>query len=356
MLPIRTPSVHARITPTVGIPAVGLEHDVLLGLHDLRTHFHTDDGVVKAVDGLDLQIRRGRTVGIVGESGCGKSVLSRSIIRTVPERAVITGKILWRRKSGEVVDLNGFSPKSKKLRSIRGKEIAMIFQEPMRSLSPVHTIGDQVMEALRVHDKVPYDEARLRAIDMLGMVGIPKPEMRFDAYPFEMSGGMRQRSMIAMALMCRPDLLIADEPTTALDVTVAAAILSLLKHLQVELGMSIMIITHDLGVVARMADDVVVMYLGKAVEVGPVERIFANPQHPYTQALMRSMPRIGMGAETLEAIRGNVPDPFTVIRGCPFSNRCVEVDPGLCTVREPENVEVEPQHWTRCLKRVEGGK
>jgi len=320
------------------IPTPDPDADVLLDLREVRTHFHTDDGVVRAVDGVDIKVKRGHTLGIVGESGCGKTILSRTIIRTVPEPpASISGEIRWRRKNGDVVDLARSKPNSFELRGVRGREIAMIFQEPMRSLSPVHTLGNQVMEALRVHEDVSREEARERAIRMLGVVGIPKPDLRFDSYPFELSGGMRQRAMIAMALMCGPDLLIADEPTTALDVTVAAGILRLLKRLQAELGMSIVIITHDLGVVANMADEVVVMYLGRVVEQGPVEAIFANPQHPYTQALLRSMPRI--------------PDPFAKIPGCPFSPRCVEAESGACTSSDPPLVRLEPGHLVRCVKR-----
>jgi peptide/nickel transport system ATP-binding protein len=346
-----SPRIEPSVPPTLG-SAAELDADVLLEVCRLRTHFATDDGVVRAVDGVDLKIRRGRTLGIVGESGCGKSVLSRSIIRTVPEPpAAIDGEIRWRRKDGDVVDLAKLGPGSPELRGVRGRDIAMIFQEPMRSLSPVHTVGNQVMETLRVHEKVDREEARRRAIEMLGVVGIPNPKARFDAYPFEMSGGMRQRAMIAMALMCRPDLLIADEPTTALDVTVAAAILKLLKRLQAEFGMSIMIITHDLGVVASMADEVAVMYLGRIVEQGPVDTIFSRPQHPYTQALMRSMPRIGGRVDSLTTIRGNVPDPFAAIPGCSFSPRCSEAEVGLCTVREPRSIAVGPDHSVRCLKR-----
>lgn len=334
------------------IPTPDPDADVLLDVRGLKTHFRTDDGVVRAVDGVDLKVRRGRTVGIVGESGCGKTILSRSIIRTVPEPpALITGEIRWRRKDGQVIDLAGFRARSPELRDVRGREIAMIFQEPMRSLSPVHTLGDQVMEMLQVHEKVGREEAKARAIRMLSVVGIPKPEVRFSAYPFELSGGMRQRAMIAMALMCRPDLLIADEPTTALDVTVAAGILKLLKRLQAEFGMSIMIITHDLGVVANMADEVVVMYLGRVVERGPVETIFANPQHPYTQALLRSMPRIGGQESHLATIRGSIPDPFARIAGCPFSPRCIEAEAGLCTTSDPSLVQLGADHFVRCLKR-----
>ena len=330
---------------------------MLLEVRDLRTHLRTDDGVIRAVDGVDLAVHRGRTLGIVGESGCGKTILCRSIIRTVPEPpAEISGNILWHRKDASVVDLASCRPNGKEIRSIRGKEIAMIFQEPMRSLSPVHTIGNQVAEALLAHEKVAPKEARAQAIDMLVVVGIPNAKAMFHAYPFELSGGMRQRAMIAMALMCHPDLLIADEPSTALDVTVEAAILRLLKRLQARMGMSIMIITHDLGVVATMADDVVVMYLGQVVEQGPVETIFANPQHPYTQALMRSMPRIGAGQERLAAIRGSVPDPYAVIPGCSFWPRCPEAEPGRCNVHAPHLVEMAPGHSARCLLREGGAK
>ena len=267
--------------------------------------------------------------------------------------AQISGEILLRREAGGVMNLAAFDVNARELRHIRGREIAMIFQEPMSSFSPIHTIGNQIMEALQVHERVSRQEARERAIEMIGTVGIPQPAQRFNAYPFELSGGMRQRAMIAMALMCHPSLLIADEPTTALDVTVEAAILKLLKSLQEQLGMTIMIITHDLGVVAKVADDVAVMYLGKVVEQGSVEAIFNNPQHPYTQALLRSMPRLETRQDRLESIKGSVPDPYTVLPGCTFFPRCGEAQPGLCNVTVPKLVEVEAGHRARCLLREE---
>jgi peptide/nickel transport system ATP-binding protein len=335
--------------------AATASQDLLLEVRDLHTHFHTDDGVVRAVDGVDLTLRRGRTLGVVGESGCGKTILSRSIMRIVPEPpAEISGEIRWHREGGAVTDLAGFRIHSKELRDIRGKEIGMIFQEPMSSFSPVHTVGNQIAEALRMHERVSRREARERAVDMIGLVGIPKPTERFDAYPFELSGGMRQRAMIAMALMCHPTLLIADEPTTALDVTVEAAILKLMKSLQAQLGMAIMIITHDLGVVAKMADDVAVMYLGKVVEQGPVEVIFGAPQHPYTQALLKSMPRLSNVDERLEAISGSVPDPFTRLPGCSFSPRCAERQ-DRCNDAMPALHELADDHLVRCVVR-EGGR
>ena len=327
-------------------------NETLIEVRDLKTHFHTDDGVVRAVDGVDLKIERGKTIGIVGESGSGKTVFSRSLMRIVQEPpGRVSGQILLHRNGRQPVDLAAFKANASELRHIRGKEIGMIFQEPMSSFSPIHTIGNQIMESLLVHEQVSRREARRLSIDMIGTVGIPRPAERFDAYPFELSGGMRQRAMIAMALMCHPALLIADEPTTALDVTVEAAILNLMKSLQEQMGMTIMIITHDLGVIAKIADEVAVMYLGKVVEQGSVEAIFNNPQHPYTQALLRSMPRLDTKMDRLESIKGTVPDPYTVPPGCTFFPRCGEAQSGLCNVTVPDLVEVEPGHWARCLLR-----
>ena len=265
------------------------ESQTLIEVKDLKTYFHTEDGVVRAVDGVDLKIERGRTLGIVGESGSGKTVFSRSIMRIVQEPpGRISGKILLHQGRDKPVDLAAFKASASELRHIRGREIGMIFQEPMSSFSPIHTVGNQIMEALLVHEPVSRREARRRAIEMIGTVGIPRPAERIDAYPFELSGGMRQRAMIAMALMCNPALLIADEPTTALDVTVEAAILNLMKSLQDQLGMTIMIITHDLGVIAKVADEVAVMYLGKVVEQGQRGGHLpqpAAPLHPGAAAL-----------------------------------------------------------------------
>lgn len=329
-----------------------VENDVLLELKNLKTHFHTHDGVVRAVDGVNLTLKRGRTLGIVGESGCGKTILTRSIMRIVPEPpAKITGDILWHRQGSDVVNLAKHKVHSKQLREIRGKEISMIFQEPMSSFSPVHTVGNQIAEALLTHQNISKSSAKELAIEMIDRVGIAKPAEQFDAYPFELSGGMRQRAMIAMALMCKPTLLIADEPTTALDVTVEAAILKLMKSLQAQMNMTILIITHDLGVIAKMADDVAVMYLGKIVEQGSVETLFDNPQHPYTQALLKSMPSIKNAKKKLESIEGNLPDPYTIIPGCPFYSRCNEAQSGICDANLPQLRAFDDDHLVRCFMR-----
>lgn len=330
--------------------------DVLLELRDLKTHFHTHDGIVRAVDGVNLKLNRGRILGIVGESGCGKTMLTRTVMRIAPEPAAkISGDILWHRPDGQTTNLAQYPVHSKSLRNIRGKEIGMIFQEPMSSFSPIHTIGNQITEALRTHYRISKKEAKERVINMLYQVGIPKPSERYEAYPFELSGGMRQRAMIAMALICEPTLLIADEPTTALDVTVEASILKLMKSLQVQLNMTIMIITHDLGVIAKLADDVAVMYLGNIVEQGPVSQIFDNPQHPYTQALLTSMPRIKTAFKRLETIQGSVPGPYEVLPGCPFAPRCAEAVDHICTAAMPALLPIPDagEHLVRCFMREE---
>ena len=326
--------------------------DVLLEVKNLKTHFHTDDGVVRAVDGVDLTLKRGQTLGIVGESGCGKTILTRSIMRIVQEPpAKITGDIFWYRSADNRINLADYDLYSNDLRTIRGNEISMIFQEPMSSFSPVHTIGNQISEVLRIHKQLPKADAKFHTIEMLRKVGIPKPEERYDAFPFELSGGMSQRAMIAMALVCHPTLLIADEPTTALDVTVEASILKLMKSLQAQMQMTIMIITHDLGVIAKLADEVAVMYLGKIVEQGPVTAIFDRPQHPYTQALLKSMPRLSQTKERLEAIEGSVPDPYTRLPGCAYYPRCREGVEEHCNTMMPELLLKETDHWVRCVMR-----
>jgi oligopeptide/dipeptide ABC transporter ATP-binding protein len=325
--------------------------EVFLEVKGLKTHFFTDEGVVKAVDGADFQIQRGGTVCLVGESGCGKSVTARSILQIVKKPGrIVTGQILMHRSDGEVVDLAKLNPRSRTMRAIRGKEIAMIFQEPMSSLSPVHTIGNQIMEAINLHFDVEKEEARDRTISLLKRVGIPKAEQRLNAYVFQLSGGMRQRAMIAMALSCRPSLLIADEPTTALDVTTQATILDLIKELQQDLNMTIMFITHDLGVVAEIADKVVVMYLGKAVESGTVDAVFHDPKHPYTRALHKSIPKLGeSGKGRLDTIRGMVPHPFARPRGCTFHPRCDSFMPGVCDRIEPPIITLDEGVDVRCL-------
>ncbi|MCC6165656.1 MAG: ABC transporter ATP-binding protein [Caldilineaceae bacterium] len=340
----------------------------LLEVKDLKTHFFLAQGIVRAVDGVDLTVLRGQTVGLVGESGCGKSVMARSLLRIVPPPGrVVGGQILLHQGldgetssfgapagAGEVIDLAKLDANGDRIRSIRGAEISMIFQEPMTSLSPVHTIGSQITEAILLHQEVSKDEARRQAIDMLTRVNMPQPSRTIDRYPHQLSGGMRQRAMIAMALACRPSLLIADEPTTALDVTTQAQILTLMRDLQEEFGMAIIFITHDLGVIAQMVDYVVVMYLGRVVEMADVDTIFYDPKHPYTQALLRSIPRLGRKSAEgvsgrLAAIRGTVPDPYSIPRGCPFHPRCRLAIRGVCDQKDPPFLELEPGRKVRCV-------
>jgi peptide/nickel transport system ATP-binding protein len=316
----------------------------LLSVTGLRTVFRTSHGEVAAVDGVDISVERGRTLGIVGESGCGKSVLSLSVMRLVPPPGrVASGEILFEGKN--LLDL---SPAA--MRDIRGNRIAMIFQEPMTSLNPVFTVGDQITEAMRAHDRsASFKSLRSRAIAALQRVRIPAPERRFDEYPHQMSGGMRQRVMIAMALACAPDLLIADEPTTALDVTVQAQILDLLRELQQQTGMAIILITHDLGIVAEMADEVSVMYAGRVVERAPGAAIFDDPQHPYTLGLLGSIPKIEENRDRLLAIEGTVPAPFALPEGCRFHPRCVFSD-AACTLQNPELRQLSLDHAAACIR------
>ena len=312
--------------------------DVVLAIDDLRTHFFTEDGVVKAVDGVSLAARRGRTLCVVGESGCGKSVTARSILNLVDEPGrIVTGTIRWRPRAGaEPVDLAALDPRGEAMRRVRGGQIGMVFQEPMASLSPMYTIGEHLVEAIRMHLPLSAREARDKAVDELTRVGFPQPTRRLDSYPFQLSGGMNQRAMIALALSCSPTLLIADEPTTALDVTTQAQILDLLAGLQAATDMAMMFITHDLGVVAEIADDVSVMYLGSVVERGSVTDVFEQPAHPYTRALLESVPVMGGSrGQTLAAIAGMVPHPGQRPTGCTFHPRCPSAMPGLCDTTPP---------------------
>ena len=315
----------------------------LLTIEGLRTTFRTQNGEIAAVDGVDLSVAKGRTLGIVGESGCGKSILSLSVMRLVPPPGRIAAGCI----SFDGRNLLDLSPAE--MRGLRGNRIAMIFQEPMTSLNPVFTAGDQITEAMRAHDRTASSAAlRARAIAALGRVRIPAPERRFDEYPHQMSGGMRQRVMIAMALACAPDLLIADEPTTALDVTVQAQILDLLRDLQQETGMAIILITHDLGIVAEMADEVAVMYSGRVVERAPGPAIFDDPQHPYTLGLLGSIPKIEEQRDRLLAIEGTVPPPFDLPSGCRFHPRCVFAD-AACSAQDPPLREINESHRVACL-------
>ena len=323
----------------------------LLSVRNLKTSFFQDEGTTKAVDGASFDVLPGKTLGIVGESGCGKSVTAQSILRIVdaPGR-IVDGEILLTRKDGTETDLVKLKADGREIRSIRGGEIGLIFQEPMTSFSPVHTVGAQLVEAVMLHNAVSGKEARRRGVEALRSVGIPKPERRIDEYSFELSGGLRQRAMIAVALSCDPRLLIADEPTTALDVTTQAQILELLRRIQQERGMAIMLITHNLGVVAEMADDVVVMYLGRVVEQGKVDDIFHDARHPYTKALLQSMPSIESKPRVkLPTISGSVPHPFNRPTGCPFHPRCESFMPGRCDTAQPPLVSVGEGRKVSCF-------
>lgn len=323
----------------------------LLEVKNLKTYFYTDDGVVKSVDGVSFSVEKGKTLGIVGESGCGKSITSLSIMQLVetPPGKIVDGEIIY---EGE--DL--LKKNKEEMRKIRGGQIAMIFQEPMTSLNPVFTVGEQIMEALRIHTDLDKHQAKERAIEMLKLVKIPLAEKRFNEYPHQLSGGMRQRVMIAMALACRPKLLIADEPTTALDVTIQAQILKLMNDLKKEKGTSILFITHDLGVINEMADDVAVMYCGQVVEKAPVRSIFGDNSylHPYTEGLLYSIPRLDTPTGIrLEAIPGAVPHPLDLPKGCKFAPRC-KYATDKCREMEPELNEVEPGHMVRCFYPKKG--
>lgn len=328
----------------------------LLKLKDFKVHFHTEQGKITAVDGVNLTVNRGEIVGIVGESGCGKSVMSQSIVRLLEPSASIEyeGEVLF--EGENLLDL----PMSR-LRQIRGNDISVIFQDPLTSLNPVYPIGDQIEEVLRLHQKLSRSEARKQAVELLRMTGIPSPETRIRAYPHELSGGMQQRVMIAMALACKPKLLIADEPTTALDVTIQAQILDLILELNRSLGMAVLFITHDLGVVNQLCDSVKVMYLGQIVEEADTETLFDRPLHPYTKGLLRSIPRLDTDRDAeLHVIEGTVPSPGDAPKGCRFSTRCPYAD-DLSRAEEPPMEEAEPGHFVKCwhyrrILELEGGE
>jgi oligopeptide/dipeptide ABC transporter ATP-binding protein len=316
----------------------------LLEVRDLQTSFFTSDGEVRAVNGVSFDIEQGKTLGLVGESGCGKSVTALSAMRLLPKGTgkIVGGSVLYRGK--DIADIA-----DEDMRRIRGNEISMIFQEPMTSLNPVFTIGEQIIEVIQLHQKLSRKEAIDRTIEMLRLVKIAEPDKRVWDYPHHLSGGMRQRVMIAMALSCNPSLLIADEPTTALDVTIQAQILELIAELQEHLGMAVLLITHDLGVVAENTDEVAVMYAGRIVERAAPEVIFSKPQHPYTIGLMNSLPGVGEKRRRLEAIPGIVPSPLDWPSGCRFRTRCTQAD-DACAETHPELIMIEPGHWVSCLQ------
>jgi peptide/nickel transport system ATP-binding protein len=355
------------------------ESEPLIEVKDLRVEFDVRAGIVKAVDGLNLTVYRGKTLGVIGESGCGKSMTARAILNMIPKPGKITnGKILYHRRVAsnghaqidDAVELTELDPDGKIIREIRGGEIGMIFQEPMSSLTPVYTagthineavslhhltpirkVGDQLAEQVMAHKAVTKEEAREIAINMLRRVGIPKPTARVDSYPHQLSGGQRQRVMIAIALSCEPDMLIADEPTTALDVSIEAQILDIMRDLQESVNMAIMFITHNLGVIASMADEIVVMYMGKAVERAKVLDLFKDAKHPYTQALLKSIPQLGekKKGHRLASISGMTPDPFNLPTGCVFHPRCPMFMPGKCDKIVPSWKQVGEDHWVSCL-------
>lgn len=334
--------------PRARLPKAG--EPPILEIQDLHTWFYLDKGIVRAVNGVDLTLRRRSVLGIVGESGCGKSITAMSVMQLIkqPPGRIVKGKILFHRNEGSPpIDLARMDPQGPEMRPIRGGEIAVIFQEPMTSLNPLFSVGKQIMEVVQLHQKVSKKEAEARALEMLEKVQIAEPARRLKQYPHQLSGGMRQRVMIAMALSCNPSILIADEPTTALDVTVQAQILDLMSKLQEDFSSSIMLITHNLGVVSQMADEVAVMYLGKVVEHAPVREIFHAPKHPYTVGLLNSVPVLGKKGGSLQPIKGIVPSPIAEIKGCAFADRCPKVH-AICRQQVPLLKEVAPGHEVAC--------
>lgn len=319
----------------------------LLEVKNLKSYFHTDEGIIRAVDDVSFNVKKGETLGVVGESGCGKSVTSLSIMRLLPnpKGKIEDGSIKYF-ADDEEIDITKLNPHGSKIRSLRGNEMAMIFQEPMTSLNPLYTVGSQIMEAVNLHQKIDRNSAREKAIKILDKVGISAPDKRVDEYPHQLSGGMRQRVMIAMALSCDPNFLIADEPTTALDVTIEAQILNLMRDLQAEFRMSIMIITHDLGVIGEMADRVIVMYTGKVVEKAVTDDIFYNPKHPYTKGLLKSIPKIG-NKDRLSPIKGSVPNLLMLPEGCYFEPRC-EYAKDICRKKEPPMFKISEEQEVKC--------
>ena len=333
------------------------EKDYILKVNDLKTEFKVGRRTVHAVNGVTFNVERGKTLCIVGESGCGKSVTAHSVMQLLPKNGYIAGgSVEYYPTADDCRLLHTYKKDGKEMRGVRGKEISMIFQDPMSTLNPVYKVGDQIMEMLVVHEKISRREARARIIKLLGDLGIPNPEIRIDQYPHEFSGGMKQRIMIAIAMICNPTILIADEPTTALDVTIQAQILDLIKKMQKDYGTTVILITHNMGIVAEIADQVGVMYMGRVVEFGTLEQIFTHPSHPYTKALMRSVPVLGMDKNReLDTIEGSTPDASTVFTGCEFAERC-DFATEACFKRFPVDTVIEEGHTVRCLLFEEGEK
>ncbi len=320
-----------------------------LMVEDLKIQFELDEGTLKAVDGISFKLEKGKTLGLVGESGCGKSLTSKAIMGIEPKNAKVTGSIIYKDEEGTEKDVAKMKKNGEEIRSLRGQQISMIFQEPMTAFSPLYTIGNQISENIENHIVKDKKEARKKSIEIMEKVGIASAETRFDQYPTQFSGGMRQRAMIAMALSCNPDVLIADEPTTALDVTIQAQVLHLMKDLQKDLGTSVLFITHDLGVVAKTCDNVAVMYLGKIVESGTVREIFKNPKHPYTIGLINSLPKMGQSNKRLEPIEGSVPTPINLPNICGFYDRCTKAIKGLCDNKPCEMANISETHKVSCF-------
>ncbi|MGF1501697.1 MAG: ABC transporter ATP-binding protein [Paracoccaceae bacterium] len=327
-----------------------LAPDTVCKVENLGIRFRSDEGLVTAVDGVSFEVKRGQTLGLVGESGSGKSVSTKAIMRLLPKHAILAPetRMHLRTKDG-IVDTAQLAPNSGRMRAVRGGVVSMIFQEPMASFSPVYTIGNQISEAIRLHRSATRREAQEIGIDMLARVGLSNPTMRFDQYAHELSGGMRQRAMIALALSTRPQLLIADEPTTALDVTIQAQILELMRELQDEFGMAMLFITHDMGVIAQVADEVAVMYLGRIAERGSATRVIWEPKHPYTRGLIAAIPSLERIGQRLQAVPGDIPSPLERPTGCPFHTRCAERVPGRCDTGLPAEAEVAPDHRVACV-------
>lgn len=328
-----------------------LPEDVVCRVQDLRLRFRTDEGIITALDGVTFDVKRGKTLGLVGESGSGKSVSTKALMQLLPRNAILDerSELLVRRADGSIVDVAKLQANSPLIRALRGGDIGMIFQEPMASFSPVYTIGNQIREAVMLHRKVEKKEAHEIAVEMLERVGISNASLRVNQYAYELSGGMRQRAMIALALSTRPTLLIADEPTTALDVTIQAQILELIQELQDEFGMSVIFITHDMGVIAQVADEVAVMYLGRVAERGATEDVVFDPRHPYSKGLIDAIPNLENLNERLRPVPGDIPSPLERPSGCPFQTRCTEKIPGRCDVQHPDSFDVSAQHSVSCF-------